>query len=235
MAMIKTRSGLTPDMNKLFIDISTEHVERYLQKKFDAVSAKLRASGVDAPNIDVHVDSGEASRKFVPLAITLSLDVIEDKRAKEKGKNNRDELPMFNPTRNTGNYANISAPYWKILEAYQYDKKDRTLFQSSAWCRQKEVSRESSRNLVMLSVPRIHQVDKDTKVVLMLLDPVRIFYDMLVDTEHTGRKFMVEIKKLKKQETGEFIYTVFRYTDKSKKSKKNFNLAEELNRKIRGH
>lgn len=234
MAMIKTRSGLTPDENRLFIEISTEDVERYLQKKFDAVSAKLRASGVDAPNIDVHVDSGEASRKFVPLAITLSLDVIEDKRAKEKG-NNRDELPMFNPTRNTGNYANISAPYWKILEAYQYDKKDRILFQSSDWCRKKEVSRESSRNLVMLSVPRIHQVDKDMKVVLMLLDPVRIFYDMLVDIEHTGRKFLVRIDSLKKQETGEFIYTVFRYTDKSKKSKKKFNLAEELNRKIRGH
>lgn len=236
MAMIKTRSGITPDENMMHFRISTEDVERYLQKKFDAVSAKLRAEGVDAPNIDVHVDSGEASRKFVPLAITLGLDVIEDKRAKEKGNNNRDELPMFNPTRNTGNYANISTPYWKILEAYQYDKKDRTVFQSSNWCHQMGVSRESSRNLVMLSVPRIHQVDKETKIVLMLLDPIRVFYDMLINTEQTGRKFSIKIEKLKRQETGEFIYSVVRYSGKSKNSKKNnFNLAEELNRKIRGH
>ena len=54
MAMIKTRSGITPDENMMHFRISTEDVERYLQKKFDAVSAKLRAEGVDAPNIDVH-------------------------------------------------------------------------------------------------------------------------------------------------------------------------------------
>ena len=64
MSEIKTRAGVIPDENGMPFSITTEAVEKYIQKKVDTVMQK---AGKDS--FSVRVITTEAGRNFLPFMV----------------------------------------------------------------------------------------------------------------------------------------------------------------------
>ena len=73
------------------------------------------------------------------------------------------------------------------------------------------------------------------EAITFLVDPVRVFYDMLV-FDNNNTNFRIEIRSWQKIRSGEFRYEVRRIINKKKGKKGNGgnNIADEINRKMRG-
>jgi hypothetical protein len=71
--------------------------------------------------------------------------------------------------------------------------------------------------------------------VTFLIDPIRVFHDMLV-MENNNANFKVEIENWQKIRSGEFRYDMKRIIRKNKGKKGGGNsIADEVNRKMRGY
>lgn len=228
---IKTRSGIAPNEQNLPFTITTSDVENYLQKKVDIInSAMVQAGNPNTPHVDVRVYTTEAGRYFVPFVVILPLDVLQNNNKKKRN----DEPDIFNP-KNEDKSAIMLEPYYNLFKAYIYNAEDEKAFFSDDWRRARGVARDTSPSLKMMRTPKITEMDGGrVQVVSLLIDPLRIFYDMLI-MEDNRRDFKIEIPEWQKIKTGEFKYNIKRvaYTNKKNKKYKD-TFAEELNRKMRG-
>jgi hypothetical protein len=72
-------------------------------------------------------------------------------------------------------------------------------------------------------------------MVTVMLDPLRVFHDMLVMQGDNNRDFRIEISGWQKIRTGEFRFDIKRMTYRKKNNKKyQETFVDELNRKMRG-
>ena len=122
-----------------------------------------------------------------------------------------------------------------MFSSYTFDKADGEAFFSSDWRRARGVSTNTSSILKHNRLPRIQKLNNGSmERVTFLIDPIRIFHDMLVmDTNNTN--FKIEIKDWQKIRSGEFRYDMKRVLNTKKNKKGGGNsFADELNRKMRG-
>lgn len=226
--LINTRSGLTPNENGLPFTITTTDVENYLQRKMNIINSSMAQAG-NPKNIDVRVYTTEAGTKFVPFVVILPLDVLQN----NKNKRN-DEPDIFNP-KSEDKSANLLEPYYNLLKSYVYNKDDENAFFAEDWRRARGVSRDTSPSLKMMRTPKVTSMDGGrVQVVSVMIDPLRIFHDMLIMTDDNRRDFKIEISGWQKIRTGEFRYDVKRMMYSKNKKKYKDTFAEELNRKMRG-
>lgn len=229
--IIRTRSGLTPDERTLPFTVTTLDVEDYLQKKMDVVCNGIARNTGNAPmKIDVKVQTIEAGTKFIPFVVVLPLTVL-----KENKKNDNDIPSIFNP-RDEDRTANMQDPFYHLFKCYIYNKDDESAFFAEDWRRARGVSRETSPFLKTIRTPKIMPADNgNMDLVYFMIDPLRVFYDMLSSTDSSQTDFRIEISSWQKIKNGEFKYFVKREIF-SKKSKKYKNtIIDELNRKMRGN
>lgn len=227
---ILTRAGIMPDEKELPYTISTSDVEKYLQKKVNTLVERMnRDKGSNLNKIDVNVYTTEAGRNFLPFIIVLPLDVLD-----RKEKNKRNNTPSIFNTKDSDGTSRMLPEFFKLFSSYTYNKDDETAFFSEDWRRARGVSRQTSPILKSMRTPKISNLENGKlKTVCFMLDPLRVFHDMLTRTDD-NRSFKIEVDKWKKVQTGEYKYFLKRVVGNHKgKGYKNV-LADELNRKMRG-
>ena len=221
-----TRAGLAPNERELPYSITTSDVESYLQGKIDIVANRDGGSGVN-----VRVYTTEPSKTFLPFVVLLPLDVLES-----EGKKNKNQVPsIFNTSDDTGS-ANLKKPYYDVFSPYIYNKRDEGAFFADDWRRRCNISRETSPVLKSLRTPKVSSMENgNIRVVSFMIDPLRVFHDMLT-IQNDNRSFKVAITGTQKIQTGEYRYDISRIVTKGKGGKKyRDTLANELNRKMRGN
>ena len=238
MAQIVTRSGKSPDDEKLPFSFSTTEIETYLQKKLDvALNAVAKANGEKADKIEVKLYTTEAGKPddkgfgFLPIMVILPLEALESRREQKKSA----KMASIFDTKAEDGTASLKRAVYEVLSAYVFDKYDANAFKSNSWQREHHVSRETATYLINMRTPHVIRMNGGkTQVVGVLIDPVRILHDM-TKIEGDNRNYHVNLYKYKKYHTGEYLYILDRVVKKSKGNKKyEATFADELNRKMRG-
>ena len=226
-----TRSGIQPADQELPFDISTSQVEDYIQRKLNVVVNGMRRNGLYKGNdIDVRVITVEMGSKFVPFTVVLPMSVLKERKNRQK-----DELDIFNP-KDRDETANLYDPIMRMFSSYLYNKEDGEAFYSPDWRRERGVSTTTSAVLKRNRLPKVQKLNNGSmEAITFLIDPIRVFYDMLIMENNTSN-FHIEIRNWQKIRSGEFKYEVKRVINKKKGKKGNGsnNLADEVNRKMRG-
>lgn len=233
MSEIKTRANIAPSKEKPQFDISTADCAEFIQEKFNRIVTAMRKAGnQNITNIQVQLITLKASNGlFNPFLILLPLDVLASNRK------NSDELAIFNPSDEEG-VQKLKNEFYAVLSPYMYNKADRNGFNSGEWKRALRVSNRVASQLHLLSTPRIQSVggrDNKVEVVVLLLDPLRIMHDMLVDLDNTGERFHVRVTEVEHIQKGNYMYKVERALDKNNK-KSNFkdSIINDINQAILG-
>ena len=236
---IVTRSGKSPDDEKLPFSFSTTEIEAYLQKKLDvALAGVAKANNTTPDKIEARLYTTEAGKPddkgfgFLPIMVILPLDALEDRRSAKKNQ----KIESIFDTKSEDGTANLKRPVYEVLSAYTFDKYDAGSFKSNAWQREHHVSHETAQYLLSMRTPKVIRMNGGkTQVIGILIDPVRILHDM-VKIEGDNRNYHVSLYKYKKYHTGEYLYILDRVVNKSKNNKKyESTFADELNRKMRGY
>lgn len=218
----KTKSGLKPDDNGLPFSISTSQVETYLQQRVDVVTEHAKTN-----KVGIKVYTTEPGKLFAPFVVILPTSVLQDRNQSSED----DEPSIFTPNKSSRKLR-LRPELYHLFKLYIYDEYDEKAFFSNEWKNKLGVRSDASAALKRLRVPALNK-NGDTEVVMFLLDPLRIFHDMLKMDDN--RQYRISIKSLKKIRTGEFIYSVERTLANSKGNKKYKDvLINEINKKLRG-
>lgn len=225
---IRTKAGIRPDENELPFTISTSQVEEYLQKKVDAVANKIGDG-----EVNVSVYSTEAGKAFIPFMVTLPTKVMKDGK-KSGDTKNIPSIFLGGESQGTEVNANMRPEYFAVFSPYTYSKTDEQAFFSEDWRRARKVNRGSSVILKNYRTPKISKLQSNggERVVLLMIDPLRVFHDMLTIPDD-NRQFKPEITGLRKQKDGEYMYQMRRVLNKNNKKKYKYTIMDELNRKLR--
>lgn len=224
-----TRAGITPDEKELPYSITTADVESYLNKKMDVICDQIaKKNGTDKEEIDVHVYTTEAGKDFLPFVVVLPMDVLKSKKQK-----NQNTASIFTP-QDSDNACSMKDEYYNVFKPFIYNKDDEQAFFSDEWRRRVRVNRETSPVLKSLRTAKVQRMNGgNTSVVIFMIDPLRVFHDML-KIDGDNRDFHIEIGNLQKINTGNYKYFMKRVINKGKGKKYSNTLADELNRKMKG-
>lgn len=224
---LSTRAGLVPNERELPYSITTSDVESYLQSKIDVVNAN------EGSNITVRVYTTEVSRSFLPFVVVLPLDVIADGSEK---KSNSNVSSLFVDNNDDSKRVDLKESIYSIFSPFIYNKNDENMFFSDSWRREHDISRDKSPVLKSQRVAKVNSLENGRlKVVTFMIDPLRVFHDMLI-IPSDNRQFTIRIDDWQKIQTGEFRFDLVRNISKGKQGKKYKNtVAEELNRVMRGN
>lgn len=238
----KTKAGLIPDEVHLLKTITTSDVQAFLQSKIDAAVASMVAKGLSQPPVNIDCKSTKAGTKIAPFAILLPMSTIV---GDNKNTDNDDDgvLDIFK-TEETKGKCKLKNEIFTTLAPYVYDANDGHAFNSEVWRREFGVSRDGGYLMSKMRVPKVTSNDHGrNKCVEFLLDPMRIFHDMMnCRLAFDGEKYRVRVESWKTIKTGQVSYVVvagtFRDDHSGKKKKKkngdNDNYIFALDRKMRG-
>lgn len=223
----ETVSGVTPDIKKLPYPISTTQVENWIAARVSALQAK--SEGGSEP-ITVKVYSSESGKYFVPFVVTLSLNAIDDGKRNEKSHVDS----FFTTGRAGGGRIRLKSYLFNLFKEYMYTEDDIRAFSSDDWRRARGVSRQTSGLLRNIATPTIMKNKNNGSdcVVYFLLDPLKVFCDML-RWKNDVRPFNVIIDTWNKQNNGEYLYYVIRKLDNGKKKGYGKSFIDEINYKMR--
>lgn len=222
----ETVSGITPNTKKLPYEITTADVEKFLTKKVNGIQAKFEPN---SDPIEVSVYSTESSKLFVPFVVLLSMNAAATKN--EKKTSGAD--PFFTEDRRTGgNPATLKKYIYELFQLYAYNKDDANAFNSDDWRRARGVSRQTSVALKSLVTPKLFKRNGETYGIYFVIDPIRVFYDML-RVHGDNRNYTITIGSWQKQDSSNFKYTVWREIRNRKEKGIGRNIADELNYRMR--
>ena len=226
--MRETRSGLRPDETRLPYVITPKDVQNYLQKRLDVVTNELRKQGKECQDVKIQdLISIEASNEFIPLVIFLPETAVV-KKQKEQIKGNS---IFAQSSKQPG--IKLRDEIYNVLKPYVYSSKDRESFGTHLMKNTLKMSREKIYRIQEWTRPTwLKSKRSKDKNIVLLIDPIRVFHDMLkyVDAPQ-AKPFRINIENWKKKESGYYKYFVVREEITPKKENK--DLAIELEQKMR--
>lgn len=246
MSEMRTVSGLVPERRKAEpYNITTMKAEAFLQKKFDAIiqimNKEIRKHNQEHPDekpipyqdpVEVNLITTRMSQKFYPFVLMLPSSVLENKNQYEEG----DELDIFNPQHSEKN-ARIKEPLYKIIQPFFYDDNDRKAFYSQNFQHTLKISHSTADALKVNCRLRIHHFAKESVTyVAVLLDPLRLFHNMLTSTDD-NTPFSVFIDRVDQMKGGDFRYSVLRSPkdrNNKKRHKGGLDIEKAIVRRING-
>ena len=218
-------------MDEMPYDITTVMCEEFLQKKFNIIAKAKKQSGEDIPNVQVTLVTSKVGEKFYPFIAILPLDILAS------GRKNDNEPSIFSPQDEDG-VQKLRDEYYRILSAYTYNNADKNGFNSNEWKRAMGVTNRTAGSLHAMATPRIHRVggkNNQTEVVVLLLDPIRLMHDMLVNPENSNQQFLVRVLSTEPIKEGNYKYKVQRkLNNRSKKANYRDVMTADINKAIMG-
>lgn len=233
-----TRSGIKPSVGKsrsVPYDISTEDVEAYLQRKANILAKKLNDEEQTPNKYQFHIKiyTADAGKKFLPFVMIIPETALMKYYAEiENEEDEEDEygygtIPYEDTTDNR-----LIVPFAKFISGYRYEKGDRKLFKSDSWRYTYGVSRKSKGTLLRMLDPLDVEVNHGKeKLVIVLLDPIRVFHDMLTDP-NSNSEFLVDIVGWKRKKTGSYLFHLLRVLGKKKRAYDDRKVINELNARL---
>lgn len=223
-----TRGNIPVDDKKLPFVIRTSDVKEYLQKKVNfALEAIKREEAKKPPekrrkitnvsNINLSLMTTRAGKKFFPFVVILPMDVLDSGRSK-----NEDIPEIFRPEE-AFDQVKLMNEFWQIFQPYVYNKADAEAFMSPAFRRQVGMSMPSAREISRLRTMKITRTnDGNAAAVTFMLDPIRLFYDMLkpvrVDSAgnplytkdgkiiYDNRNYQIDVFSVGEMSEGNYVY-----------------------------
>lgn len=213
--MLNVRAAKNPSKKELRYEFTTTEVKNYLQEKFNAIEKALNASGNKAPHVDIGLISADIGVGFQPFCIVLP-DLVLDK------KNSNDSIPScFQIDESDG--VKIKPHYYKLLQAYAYSDRDRAAMMSGEWRNARGIKNKNvAQGFMTYTKAKIETSGGrgNNNTVILMLDPVRVFHDMLTDADNVGQRFKVVDIDTKSINDEVFLYTMTREVVSRNKSEK---------------
>ena len=215
MSTIKSRANINPKERKLPFDVRTDDVQKYLEDKFKFINTALTRRGEkDVVPINVRIRNLKIGKSFFPFIVMLPEAVLD------KSNYDPNTPSVFRPEEDD-DAVRLKPYYYKFLSNYMFTKEDVNVFNSSSWRRQAGIT--SNSNLQILrrySRPAIESVNTEKGKyvsVLVFLDPLKIFHEMLIDDNNPGQRFSVFIDDMQEIEDNKYIFSISREINKRSK------------------
>ena len=216
MNTINAKCGLIPTTKKVQYDITTEDVKKYIETKFATINKGLKARGVDVAPIEVNIRSLKIGKNFLPFIIVLPDSVLDRASFDPKTPS------VFRPE-DDDDAVRLKPYYYRFLANYMYTKEDIGYFGSSSWRRMAgNPSAGNIRILKKYSRPAIETIGgvngERTTTVLVFLDPIRIFHEMLIDNDNDKQRFNIFVTDIQNIGDSNYNFTILREVSKKNKS-----------------
>lgn len=228
MSTINTRCKLRESKKKLQFDIRTEDVQKYLEGKFKFINDTLVSRGEKGVEpIPVTLRSLRIGKHFLPFIVLLPEAVLD------RASFNPNTPSVFRPEEDD-DAVRIKPYYFKFLSNYMYSKDDINAFNSGNWKRAAGIT--SNGNLQILrrySRPAIETMNTNngkSVSVMVFLDPLKIFHEMLIDEDNRDQRFSVFIDGMQEVEDNNYVFTVSR--EVNKRSKEDLNQIQNILRQM---
>lgn len=229
---MQTRAGLLPSDKEVPYTITTDDVQEYLAKKLAVVSAAAKRDGNrQIPEINFQVVTADMGAKnYRPLILMLPQEALGDRA---KSDYSEPTILDIGSDSDSGRKVWINPDYFKVLmKPYMYNKDDRSAFSTAKFRSDIQISHAESKRLAQMSIPSVYKLNGQ-KYVGVLIDPMKIFHDML-EVSGDNRPFTVAVKKFKKLRSGGYRFNIIRRVNGGgKKGFRSGSIAEELSRKMR--
>ena len=184
MANNGSRTGITPVETVEKYEITTAHVAEYLQKRLNTFTTAARNNGVSIEDIPVNVVSIEFTKKFVPFAVILPEEAIAQRSGGDK-----DGISAIFQSEDNNDLQKLEKPVWSAIMAYLYTKQDKKAFTDSGNLKKTlGLTTGIANKIAGLCSPRIIKTDKEHRHVVCLIDPIRLFSDMIKNQGETNKE-----------------------------------------------
>lgn len=219
---METRSGLKPvNSGDVPFEITTEQAEDFIQKKFNAITRQARDNGENIEDVKVTLTTLLTGKAFAPFLIVLPTSILKSNNNNKKNRNGKkEELSIFNPVE-TSAKPYIHDGLHMQLQCYEYTTDDRRVFFDRNWKNALGVTQRDSDFLRYNSTLRIQKLNRGREeFITVLLDPLKVFSDMLENPNNPGKNFSVVIDEFVKVAGGMYKYHVVRVPKSGKNKKK---------------
>lgn len=231
MANIENRAGIVPVETVKKYEINTSQVGEYLQTRINGFTSAARKNGIEMEDIPINVITMEFSKKFTPFIVILPEEAI----AQRSGKDEKEGIMSIFQNEDNGELSKLEKPVWSAIASYLYTKNDKKCFTDSGNLRKTlGLTTGDANKIASYCSPKIIKVEKDRRHVVCLIDPIRVFSDMIRAENETTKdgapKYMTMIEKSVKLSHGNFKYYI---TKEPKKRSGNGGAGPDIIRFVR--
>ena len=215
----------------------TSDIQNYIQGNVNTVLSLLRKKDKAYANmhdINVKVVSWQASPNCIPFIVLLPPAVLKNVN---ESKNNDSNIPSIFYNLDEEDHQIMIDELEAMFKIYAYTEEDiRALKKSEKLLNELKLSRKNAMILANMARPRFRKFrsgnsddDNSDAYVMFIIDPIRVFHDMMVDTSNLGEQFSVDITSVDKIRNGEYRFRVKRSRNRGKKKNKNgMNMYNEI-------
>lgn len=234
MSNLNVRANLKPNEAELQYTITTQDVETYIQLKVNAIVNGLKEAqskngntNYQVPNHQpIRIVSMECGKVFLPFLVLLPTSMLQGSNQR-KHQNRGNELSLFNPV-DDNSAVRLQDAFFKFFQMYTFSKDDVKLFNSPKWKNDVGLYAKAPTTLREFRMPSVRKVDDGNKYVMFMLDPIRVFHDMLTGTENAREPFSVNIKSVTKIKGGSYSYKTLRVVNRGKNQPFDIGKLERL-------
>lgn len=202
--------------------LSTKDVQAFMQERVDMIVATLRKKDERYANLDkipVRVAGSKASDKYISIVAAVPSAALEI-----EASNVGEPVPaIFTKNKDEDAELQLIPEIENFFKLYAYSAYDKKGFRKAEWQRKYNVSKKTAEQLYNYSSPRYYKKmngEIEDSLVMIFLDPVRIFQDMLTEE---GARVVDEnyptIDKFEKIRDGEYKFHITKNRNKRKKNK----------------
>jgi hypothetical protein len=223
-----TRSGLDINDASLPFYVTTEYCQTYIQKKINSALAEAKKKGQDYGSADVEVYTSESGKDFLPFLVILPTSVIDG----GDSKNGKRGASIFDIS-DEDHSVILKPPFFEVFKKYVFTKDDDVLFKSQEWRRLTGTSAKAAFEVKRLRRPmKIKDNRSNKSVVMFIIDPLRLFSDMLyMDADKDP--FKVRVANHKKLGRGKFGFNIVREKNKGNNKKRDRSIIDIVNNRMR--
>lgn len=213
-----SRTGIVPVETVEKYEITTAQVQDYLQKRINMFTSAGRNKGdANIEDIPISVTSIDFSKKFVPFMIILPEEAIAEKN--NDGSNGTWKVFQDETAEAS---SQLVRHVWSAIVSYCYTKNDRKAFLNSPSLKKTLLLTGGTPNKIANHCsPKIIKASRDQKNAVCLLDPIRVFSDIIRTSNSEVNKdgsprYLTIIEKVEKLSADNYKYTVIKEPKKSK-------------------
>ena len=197
------------------VSFTTSTVKEYLQDLLNAVIANgpdKTPMKIDVKSLDFWMnDRRRGQGAYVPFMVTLPRDA----QVKTKNNEENDIDPIFQ-TGNQSRNLMIRKEIYNVLQPFMYNRNNLRAFEDSNYRRSLKLNQPMVDCIRRYSVPKLVKTGKNSEVIMVIIDPLKVIKGALINRENRSEDFTVYVDDCIKLNDSQFKYVVTRQLNKSK-------------------
>ena len=225
------RAGIKPARIENVFTLKTSDAEDYITKKINSIPG--------FEDVVVNLFTLNLTDRFAPFVIALPMSVL---KKKDKSSNKNGEvMSIFSTALDESDGKSktlINDSIHKILTAYSFDAAFRQTNNEETMRTIKSQLGLSRAQCAMIDRTRFPHVesfsDGKIKCVMMTIDPIWVFTDMLGEPDKDNRQYRILVTGLRRIDESNTEYTVRRVPAKQEKGSTYTDISKEVVRRMMG-